>query len=670
MGKNNPRKQSSPEAKKQAAIWCAIAVIAVAVMMLMANPWKHQPATTAPQANSATQTQSDAKHKAKAKNKGKAASTSDSLEQKAQTMFTGDAEQISNDVRDLLNAPENSNVDTLSTLLYRHGRQDLAEATDLYDAIGQQKDIDTIRTLAREWYPQAMRAAIEARRSDLSDGLDNTAKSVETIHDARKLGKPKMIILGVQHMFAMFGATILVPILTGLDISTTLLMAGLGTLLFHCITKFKVPAFLGSSFAFLGGYAAIKAFSPNDPNSMLPYACLGVACAGLIYFILAAVIKAVGIEKVMRFFPPVVTGPIIIAIGLGLAPSAVSNCTTNWFLAVVALAVIVVFNIWGKGMAKIIPIILGLLISYGTGLVLYFISQANPDLIQNVPWLFSGGADANGVYQPIFDFTSLNTICDNISKGHIFGSEGLIGIPIHWDKTVFGGIDYSNGALIASSIIAIVPIAFATMMEHIGDICAISSTTGNNYIKDPGLHRTLVGDGLATTLASLFGGPANTTYGENTGVLALTRVYDPRVIRIAAYFAVAVSFFPIVSVIIGSIPSCIIGGISFVLYGMISAIGVRNVVENKVDFTKSRNLIVAAVILVCALGLSSDTVSFTIGSAAITLSPLAVASIAGIVLNAVFPGKDYKFDTEDVADAANFEKEVKPKEKKEKKEKK
>lgn len=464
-------------------------------------------------------------------------------------------------------------------------------------------------------------------------------KNNGAIYDARKLGKPKMIILGVQHMFAMFGATILVPILTGLDISTTLLMAGLGTLLFHCITKFKVPAFLGSSFAFLGGYAAIKAFSPNDPNSMLPYACLGVACAG----------------------------PIIIAIGLGLAPSAVSNCTTNWFLAVVALAVIVVFNIWGKGMAKIIPIILGLLISYGTGLVLYFISQANPDLIQNVPWLFSGGADANGVYQPIFDFTSLNTICDNISKGHIFGSEGLIGIPIHWDQTVFGGIDYSNGALIASSIIAIVPIAFATMMEHIGDICAISSTTGNNYIKDPGLHRTLVGDGLATTLASLFGGPANTTYGENTGVLALTRVYDPRVIRIAAYFAVAVSFFPIVSVIIGSIPSCIIGGISFVLYGMISAIGVRNVVENKVDFTKSRNLIVAAVILVCALGLSSDTVSFTIGSAAITLSPLAVASIAGIVLNAVFPGKDYKFDTEDVADAVNFEKEVKPKEKKEKK---
>lgn len=484
-------------------------------------------------------------------------------------------------------------------------------------------------------------------------------KNNNAIYDARTLGRPKMILLGIQHMFAMFGATILVPIITGLDVSTTLLMAGLGTLLFHCITKFKVPAFLGSSFAFLGGYAAITALNPDNPGSMLPYACLGVACAGLVYFVLAAIIKSVGVSKVMKFFPPVVTGPIIIAIGLGLAPSAVSNCTTNWILALVALAVIVVFNIWGKGMSKIIPIILGLLISYAFGLVLYFIGEANPQLIQNIPWLFSGGFnEATGQYTAIFDFSKLNTIFSNISQGNIFGSEGLIGIPIIWDKTVFGGIDFSNGALIASSIIAIMPIALATMMEHIGDICAIGSTTGKNYIEDPGLHRTLVGDGLATTVASLFGGPANTTYGENTGVLALTRVYDPKVIRIAAIFAVGISFFPMVSAIIGSIPSCIIGGISFVLYGMISAIGVRNVVENKVDFTKSRNLIVAAVILVCALGLSSDTVSFAIGSATITLSPLAVASLAGIILNAIFPDKDYEFNSANAAEAANFEKEV------------
>lgn len=475
------------------------------------------------------------------------------------------------------------------------------------------------------------------------------SKKNDGIYDARTLGMPRMLVLGVQHMFAMFGATILVPIITGLDISTTLLMAGLGTLLFHLLTKFKVPAFLGSSFAFLGGYAAVKGLAPEgaDPNTMLPYACLGVACAGLVYLILAGIIKAIGVERVMRFFPPVVTGPIIIAIGLGLAPSAVSNCTTNWFLAFVALAVIIIFNIWGKGMAKIIPIILGLVISYAVGLILFFIGRANPELIQNVPFFFSGGAELNEAgevvkYLPIFDFSGIKAIIDNIGSGQLFGPQGLVGIPIAWDKTVFGGIDWSNGSVIVSAIIAIVPISLATMMEHIGDISAISSTVGKNYIADPGLHRTLMGDGLATTIASLFGGPANTTYGENTGVLALTRVYDPKVVRIAAFFAVGVSFFPIVSALIGSIPSCIIGGISFVLYGMISAIGVRNVVENHVDFTKSRNLIIAAIILVCALGLGADTVSFSIGSANITLSPLAVASIAGIVLNAIFPGKDYK----------------------------
>ena len=238
------------------------------------------------------------------------------------------------------------------------------------------------------------------------------------------------------------------------------------------------------------------------------------------------------------------------------APSAVSNCTTNWFLAIVALAVIIVFNIWGKGMLKIVPIILGLLISYAVGLVLYFISQANPDLIQTMPWLFSGGSvldDAGNVtsYLPIFDFSGVQTVVNNIANGQIFGEQGLIGIPVIWNKTTFGGIDWSNGAVIASSIIAIVPISLA----------------GRNYIQDPGLHRTLIGDGLATTLASLFGGPANTTYGENTGVLALTKVYDPRVIRIAAIFACTISFFPIVAALIGSIPSCIIGGISFVLYG-------------------------------------------------------------------------------------------------------
>ena len=478
----------------------------------------------------------------------------------------------------------------------------------------------------------------------------NAADKNGGIHDARTLGVPRMLILGLQHMFAMFGATILVPMITGLDVSTTLLMAGLGTLLFHVLTKFKVPAFLGSSFAFLGGYAAVKAMAPEgaDPTTMLPYACLGVAAAGLVYLVLALIVKSMGVERMMKFFPPVVTGPIIIAIGLDLAPSAINNCVTNWTLALIALLVIIIFNIWGKGMMKIIPIILGLIVSYGIGLGLYYIAQANPALIQDYPWLFSGGAELDAAgnvvkYLPIFDFKTLEEVISNIGQGHIFGDNCLLALPIHWDKTVFGGVDWSNGMLILSSIIAIIPISLASMMEHIGDISAIGSTVGKNFIKDPGLHRTLTGDGLATTMASLFGGPANTTYGENTGVLVLTKVYDPRVIRIAACFAVGASFFPVVSARIGTIPASIIGGISLVLYGMISSIGVRNLVENKVDFTKSRNLIIAAIILVCALGLGDDTVSFPVGSAQITLSPLAVASIAGVLLNAILPGKDYKF---------------------------
>ena len=316
--------------------------------------------------------------------------------------------------------------------------------------------------------------------------MDNS----KAIYDARSLGKPRMFVLGVQHMFAMFGATIMVPILTGLDVSTTLLMAGLGTLLFHVITKFKVPAFLGSSFAFLGGYAAIAPLKDAEGNALdnsalLPYACLGVACAGAVYFVLALIIKSVGVERVMRFFPPVVTGPIIIAIGLGLAPSAIDNCSTNWVLALIAFAVIIVFNIWGKGMAKIVPIILGLLISSFVGLVLASFAFQFPELKEQLPWLFSSGPilDAAGNvtgYKPIFDFEAVKTIIGNIGQGHIFGENALINLPVSWNQTIFGGINWSRGDLIISAIIAIVPISLATMMEHIGDISAISSTVGRD----------------------------------------------------------------------------------------------------------------------------------------------------------------------------------------------
>ena len=428
------------------------------------------------------------------------------------------------------------------------------------------------------------------------------------IYDARQLGTGRMLILGVQHMFAMFGATVLVPLLTGLSVSTTLLCAGLGTLLFHLVTRGKVPAFLGSSFAYLGGFSIVAPMLADANGNltvaytkMLPYACAGVAFSGILYLVVSLLISTFGIRRIMKFFPPVVTGPIIISIGLILAPSAITNCESNWLLAFVALGTVIVCNIWGKGMVKILPILIGVLVSYAVALV-------------------TGAVD----FQTI-------------------GAAAWFGIPLHKDSMGLFAIDGSETFI--SAVFTIVPIALATMMEHIGDIAAISATTGKNYIRDPGLNKTLLGDGLATAMAGLLGGPANTTYGENTGVLALTKIYDPLVIRIAAVFAMILSFCPKFEAIINTIPSGIVGGISFVLYGMISAIGVRNVVENKVDFTNSRNLIIAAVILVCALGFNSvGGITFAIAGVNINLSGLAIAAIAGILLNAILPGNDYEFD--------------------------
>lgn len=452
------------------------------------------------------------------------------------------------------------------------------------------------------------------------------SESNEVIRDARKLGLPKMLILGLQHMFAMFGATILVPILVnsyfvdacgegptrGLTVAVTLFCAGFGTLLFHVCSKMKVPAFLGSSFAFLGGFSTVAhldtgIYAGMSVNDKAAYACGGVVVAGLLYLVLSLIIRMVGVKRVMRYLPPVVTGPVIICIGLSLASSAIGNASTNWFLAFVALAVIIVFNIWGKGMFKIIPILMGVVISYVVAVIMNAVGLTNPD----------GSA--------ILDFTSV-------------ASAGLVGIPpiqiCKFDVT---------------AILVMAPIAIATMMEHVGDMSAISATVGENYLADPGLHRTLLGDGLATALAGFLGGPANTTYGENTGVLELSHVYDPLVIRIAACFAIIISFIPKVSAIISTMPSAIIGGVSFMLYGMISAIGVRNVVENKVDLTKSRNLIIAGVIFVCGLGFSGG-LTFTIAGTSITLTALAIAAIAGILLNIILPGNDYEFGVNPAGD--------------------
>ena len=448
----------------------------------------------------------------------------------------------------------------------------------------------------------------------------------QAIYDARTLGKPKMTLLGLQHLFAMFGATVLVPVITGLSVSATLLFAGLGTLLFHFLTKWKVPAFLGSSFAFLGGYAAVTQMGTEQGLSLaesLPYACIGVVCAGLMYFILAGLFAAFGPKKVMRFFPPVVTGPIIIAIGLCLSGSAISNCNTNWWIALLAIAIIIACNIWGKGMVKIVPILLGVLGSY---IVAACFGLCDFSGVKNAAWL---------------------------------------GVPFQMQNTAFAVFQSPNWGLVVAAIIAILPISLATMVEHIGDMCAISSTTGVNYLGDPGLHRTLMGDGLATILASLFGAPANTTYGENTGVLNLTRVFDPRVIRIAACFAILLSFCPKFSALISAMPASTIGGVSLVLYGMISAVGVRNLVENRVDLTESRNVIITALILVLAIGIkygANDAISIGFTS----LSGLAVAALVGIILNAVLPGNTYEFPNGEGDVSVNFGGTHKPKKKEDK----
>ena len=426
----------------------------------------------------------------------------------------------------------------------------------------------------------------------------------EAIYDAKSLGTSRMLVLGIQHMFAMFGATVLVPALTGLSVSATLLFAGLGTLLFHFLAKGKVPAFLGSSFAFLAGYWAI---APNGEKELLPYACFGVACAGLLYLVMAALIKSFGTSKVMKYFPPIVTGPIIIAIGLNLSQSAIDNCANNWLIAIIAIAIVIICNIWGKGMIKIVPIICGVIGSY---VVAAIMGQVDFTPVAEAAW---------------------------------------IGLPIKWGETVFSIFAAPDVSLMITAVITIMPIALATMVEHIGDISAISSTVGKNFIKEPGLHRTMLGDGLATILASLFGAPANTTYGENTGVLTLTKVYDPLVIRLAAGFAILFSFCPKVSALISCMPAATMGGVSLVLYGMISAVGVRNIVETKVDFTNSRNVIIAALILVLSIGINYSTagaVAFSVAGVTISLSGLAVGSLTGIILNAILPGKDYEFDEE------------------------
>ncbi len=414
---------------------------------------------------------------------------------------------------------------------------------------------------------------------------------------AKKDSAGKLALLGIQHVFAMFGATVLVPMLTGMSPAVALFCAGVGTWIFHLCTGRKVPTFLGSSFAFIAAIQGAAQICSDNAEigtdaylAALPYATGGIIVAGALYLVLALLVRLVGAERVRSFFPPIVTGPVVTIIGLMLAPSAINNITTqigtvnvglNWLVAAVAIAAIFVTSLFAKGLFKLVPILIGIIAGYVAAICCGMVDFTT---ITQAPWL-----DLPPFFLPKFDMRAI----------------GLVA-----------------------------PIAIVTFVEHIGDVTASSAVVGKDFIKDPGLHRTLMGDGLATMFAGLVGGPANTTYSENTGVLAATKNYNPLTLEIAACFAILISFLGKFAALITSMPGPVIGGVSIVLYGMIAAVGLRTLVENQVDFTKTRNLLIAAVMLV--LGLGADK-AITIGGVAI--SGVALAAILGIILNKILPEK-------------------------------
>ena len=409
------------------------------------------------------------------------------------------------------------------------------------------------------------------------------------------------LILGMQHTLAMFGATVLVPALTGLNTSITLLCAGIGTLLFHFVTKKKVPVFLGSSFAFMGGIIAIIGQSRiGDPDFMDKLASVkgALIIAGLVYVMFAGLIKIFGYEKVNKLLPPIVTGPIIIVIGLRLSSSAINSAfyyngefsMKAVLVTLVVLTTVIVISVFAKGIFNLMPILFAIIAGYLVCLPLGFT-----------------------------DFTAVqNAHFISLMDRDILSQ--LLCVP----------------TFKADAILAIAPIALVTLIEHVGDITTNSAVVGKNFMIDPGVHRTILGDGLATALAGLLGGPANTTYGENTGVLAVTKVYDPAVIRIAAVIAIILGIFGKFGGFITSIPGPVTGGISIVLYGMISAVGVRILINGRLNFGNSRNLMIAAVILVLGIGCDSIPVY-----GVVTISGLALAAIVGIILAQILPeGED------------------------------
>jgi len=463
----------------------------------------------------------------------------------------------------------------------------------------------------------------------------------------KSLSFPKMGILGLQHMFAMFGATILVPLLSGLSVQVTLVAVGVGTLIFHFFAKGRVPAFLGSSFAFLvgirlitdptagifpvemvgeyvnilGNMPGLTAGSTITRNEFvrhtLPYATGGILVSGFVYLLFAGLVKLVGVKKFMTYMPPVVTAPTVILIGIMLAPHAISQSSENILLAIVTLGIVIVASSWGRGMIKIIPILLGIGGAYVLALILHSIGFTNTD-----------GAAIINFARAAERVAGVDYIAGT-GVGAYVSEVGFVGLPPFM-------IPRFN--LIA--ILIMIPFAIATIAEHVGDMVALGGITGEDFINDPGLSRTLIGDGVASCFSGLIGGPASTTYGENVGVVALTKVFNPRVVLIAAIFASVLAFSPLFAVVIYSIPNAIIGGASFMLYGMIAAVGVRNLVESRTDMSKTKNLTVVAIMLVTGLGLRfGPAITFSVGGTNVPVDRLgiAIAVVLGVVLNAILP---------------------------------
>ena len=379
-------------------------------------------------------------------------------------------------------------------------------------------------------------------------------------------------IVGAQFLFVAFGATVLVPLLVGLDPSVALFTAGMGTLIFHAVTKGKVPIFLGSSFAFIA--PIIKATELYG----LPGALFGIIGVGLVYGIMSLLIRLRGVGFIARLFPPVVVGPVIMLIGLSLAETGVDMAKSNWLLAIIALLTTVVVSLFGKGILRLIPIFSGIIIGYIASI---FFGKVDFQLVLEAEW---------------------------------FVLPDFVRPEVCWEAIIF-----------------MIPVAIAPVIEHIGDVYAINEVTGKDFVQDPGLHRTMLGDGLACIASSIFGGPPVTTYSEVTGAISLTKIADPSVIRIAALFGILFSVLGKVSALLKTIPEAVLGGIMLLLFGTIASVGVNTLVKNKVDLSNTRNIVIASLILTTGIG----GAEMTIGS--ITIGGIGLAALVGVILNLVIP---------------------------------